>query len=106
LGWKDLPGDDIDSRLLRPTMVNTVANQGEDPELIEAAKKLALQWLDDHSAVDPDMLGVVFRTAARHGDQALFDRFRAQAKKETDENLQGTLLFALGILSTPGWGRA
>lgn len=101
LGWKDLPTDSDDARLLRPTMFSVVANKAEDPELIDAAKKLASQWLDDHRAIDPDMLGVILRTAARHGDQALFDRLHAQAKKETGEDLQGTVLFALGSFTDP-----
>jgi alanyl aminopeptidase len=101
LGWKDLPNDDLDSRLLRPTMFESVADKAEDPELIETAKKLAVAWLDDHRAVDPDMVGSIIHTAARHGDQGLFDRFRAQAKKETDEDPQGMLLGALGSFPNP-----
>jgi cytosol alanyl aminopeptidase len=101
LGWKDLASDNDDSRLLRPTMFSVVANRAQDPELIGTSRKLTLEWLSDHKAVDPDMLNAVILTAARHGDQALFDRFRAQAKKETDENLQGTLLFAMGSFPDP-----
>jgi alanyl aminopeptidase len=47
------------------------------------------------------MLDVVLTDAARHGDRALFDRMRAQAKKETDENVRGTLLNALGSFRDP-----
>ena len=101
LGWKDLPSDNDDARLLRPAMFNTVANKAEDPELIDAAKKLALQWIDDHKAIDRDMLGPILRTAARHGDRTLFDRLHAQAKKETDEDIQGTVLFAMGSFTDP-----
>jgi alanyl aminopeptidase len=101
LGWKAKPGESDDDRLLRPLLLSVVANQAEDQELIAAAKTLALAWLDDRKAVVPDMLGPVLSAAARHGDQALFDRLRAAAKKEKDEDIQRTLLYAMGLFPQP-----
>ena len=101
LGWKSKAGEGEDARFLRRSVVSVVANQAEDPEFIAQAKQLALAWLDDHKAVDPDMVGVVLNTAARHGDRDLFDRMRAAAKKETDENFRGDLLFGLGSFPDP-----
>ena len=86
LGWKTKAGESEDARLLRPALLRVLANQGQDSKLIAQAKKLALAWLDDHKAVDPDMLGVVLTTAARFGYRDLFDRMRAAAKKEKEEN--------------------
>jgi alanyl aminopeptidase len=101
LGWKTKAGESEDARLLRPALLSVLANQAEDSELIAQAKKLALAWLDDHKAVDPDMVGVVLTTAARHGDRDLFDRMHAAAKKEKEENFRGTLLFSLGTFQDP-----
>jgi alanyl aminopeptidase len=101
LGWKAKPGESDDDRLLRPELLDVVANQAEDPELIAEAKSLALAWLDDRKAVASDMLEPVLNTAARHGDQALFDRLRAAAKQEKDENIQRHLLTALGSFPQP-----
>ncbi|MGC9998407.1 MAG: M1 family metallopeptidase [Terriglobia bacterium] len=101
LGWKAKPDDSEDARLLRPTVLDVVANQAEDLQLIAQAKKLALAWLDDHKAVDPDMVPVVLTTAARHGDRDLFDRMRAAAKQETQENFRRNLLFSLGSFQDP-----
>ena len=101
LGWKRKEGESEDDRLLRPSLLSVIANQAEDSEAITQAKKLALAWLDDHSAVKPDMLGVVLTTAARHGDRELFERMRAAAKNEKEENFRGTLLFSLGSFPDP-----
>ena len=101
LGWKTKAGESEDARLLRPALLRVLANQGQDSELIAQAKKLALAWLDDHTAVDPDMLGVVLTTAARYGDRDLFDRMHAAAKKEKEESFRGTLLFSLGSFQDP-----
>jgi alanyl aminopeptidase len=101
LGWKTKAGESEDARFLRPALLRVLANQGQDSELIAQAKKLALAWLDDHKAVDPDMVGVVLTTAARYGDRDLFDRMRAAAKKEKEENFRGDLLFSLGSFQDP-----
>ena len=101
LGWQNKPTDDDDARLLRPTLMNVMANQAEDPEFIEQAKKLASAWFDDHKAVDRNMLDVVMTTAAAHGDRAFFDRLRDAARKATDEETQRTLLNALGSFRDP-----
>jgi alanyl aminopeptidase len=101
LGWKTKPGESEDARLLRPSLQGLVGNGAEDPEAIAEAKRLALAWLDDHKAVDPDMVGVVLSIAARRGDRDLFDRMRAAAKTETNENFRGDLIFCLGLFQDP-----
>ena len=101
LGWKTKPGENEDARFLRPSLQGVVANGAEDPEAIAEAKRLALAWLDDHKAVDPDMVGAVLSVAARHGDRDLFDRMRAAAKQETNESFRGDLIFCLGLFQDP-----
>ena len=101
LGWKVKANESEDARFLRLSLLNVVANEAEDSELIAQAKQLALAWLDDHKAVDPDMVGVVLNTAAWHGDRELFDRLRAAAKKEKDEAFREHLLFSLGHFQDP-----
>src|SRR5690606_34513825 len=76
IGWAPKKGETDDQRLMRPSLLSWVANVGEDPQLIKTARKLTDRWLIDHKAVDPDLVGLVLRTAARHGDRALFERFR------------------------------
>jgi alanyl aminopeptidase len=78
LGWKAKAADDEDTRLLRRTLVQLVADQGEDGDLGAEARRLALAWADDRQAVDPDIVDVVLHVAARRGDRALFDRLRGE----------------------------
>ena len=101
LGWESKPGESDDARLLRPALEALIANQAEDPAAIAKAKSLALTWLDDHKAVQPDMLNTVLVTAAHHGDRASFDRIRMAAKQEKDERVRETLLFAMGSFRDP-----
>src|SRR6201998_3564951 len=101
LGWMARPDDTDDDRLLRPVLEEVMADQAEDAASIAEAKRLALAWLNDHQAVGPDMVGTVLLAAAQHGDRDLFDQMRAAAKREKDEQIQGTLLFALGSFPDP-----
>ncbi len=82
-------------------LIGFVANAGEDSALIAEADRLARQWLDDHSAVTPDMAPFVLSTAARHGDRTLYDRFLAELNKTSDEGLRGDLLAAIGSFRDP-----
>jgi hypothetical protein len=101
LGWKVSPGETDDARLLRPLVLRVIAKQAEDPEAIAEANRLAAAWLDDHNSVAPDMVEAVLVIAARHGDRDLFDRMRAAAKREKDEDFRGTLLECLGFFPDP-----
>jgi alanyl aminopeptidase len=101
LGWRVKANENEGARSLRPPLLNLVANEAEDSELIAQAKQLALAWLEDHEAVDPDMVGVVLNTAAWHGDRELFDRLRAAAKQEKDETSRARLLSSLGHFQNP-----
>jgi alanyl aminopeptidase len=83
LGWNTRPGEDDETRLLRASLVGLVADLGEDRSLLAEARKLTHRWLRDRSGIEPEMVDAVLRAAAAHGDDALFDRFHQEAKKET-----------------------
>jgi len=101
LGWKSKPGESDDDRLLRWNVLEDVANQSNDAQLITEAKALVWAWLADRKVLDTDMVGEVVRTAARHGDRALFDRLREAAKQEKNELTRRRLLSALGLFPQP-----
>jgi alanyl aminopeptidase len=101
LGWHAPPGEGPDTKQLRPTVLRLVAGDGKDPELIKQATELAWKYLDDHKAVDPELAGTVLHVAARYGDQKLFDRLHAEAKKTTDREDRQRMLSALGAFVDP-----
>ena len=101
LGWKASAYESDDARLLRPRVLDVIANQAEDQATIMEAKTLAAAWLDDHKAIATDMVGTVLATVARHGDRALFDRMRAAARQEKDQNFREALISSLGLFPDP-----
>jgi alanyl aminopeptidase len=102
LGWQAKPDDDENTKLLRQTLVEDVAQDGQDRPLIDQAGKLARQWLaGDHKSVEPGMLGPVMHIAAEYGDRDLFDRLKDAAIKEKDQRTRETLIGALGSFRDP-----
>ena len=101
LGWQSKPGEGPDAKELRPELLSLVAGDGNDKALVAEATKLSWKWLDDRTAVDPTVVGSVLRVAARYGDQALYDRLHAEAKKVTDRPERARILSALGGFTDP-----
>jgi cytosol alanyl aminopeptidase len=101
LGWKPKAGEDDDTRLLRRTIVPLVGRDGEDGVLAAQARALALAWLEDHAAIDPDMVGPVLGVAAHHGDSALFERFYRAAREAGERSDRLMLLGALAGFRPP-----
>jgi alanyl aminopeptidase len=101
LGWHSKPGEGTDAKELRPSLLSLVAGTGKDPQLIDEATKLAWKWLDDHAAIEPELVSTALHVAARYGDQKLFDRLHADAKRTQDREERGRLLSAIGAFSDP-----
>jgi alanyl aminopeptidase len=101
LGFASQGKESEDTRLLRPILVSLVAKRGEDKQLQKEALPLALKWLEDHGAIEAEMVDAVLSTAARSGDRALFDRVHAAARKTQDRTERAHLLNAMGSFQDP-----
>ncbi|HEY0992535.1 MAG TPA: M1 family metallopeptidase [Kofleriaceae bacterium] len=101
LGWRAHPGEDENTKQLRRSVLPLVADEGRDAELIKQATELAWKWLDAHSAVEADIVPGVLEVASSNGDQKLFDRLHAEAKKAADRVERERLLGAMGNFSDP-----
>jgi alanyl aminopeptidase len=101
IGWKPKAGEDEQIRLLRPQLLATVADKGEDKALFDEANALAQRYLDDPRAVDNDLVDAVLGVAAHRGDQKLFDRLHEGAKKSKDQVQRGHLIEAMSQFRDP-----
>lgn len=101
LGWTARPGESTETTLLRPTLVRQVATWGGDAELAAEARVLAEKWISDHSAVSPNMVSSVLRTAAYFGDKALAIRFFDGLKNEKDKQVRQAGFSALASFRDP-----
>jgi alanyl aminopeptidase len=101
LGLLSRPGESEEVRLLRRALVSAVGGLGRDPELQKDALALFLRWLDDPSAVDPDMVEAVLAVGAASADRALVERLRAEVLRAGDREQRQRLIGALGALRDP-----
>ncbi len=101
LGWTAKAGESDDVRDLRPSLIGLVAGKGADPQLTIEATKLTWKWLDDHKAIEPEMVGVALGIAAKNGDRKLWERFYAEAKKTSDRQERGRMLGAMASFTDP-----
>ncbi|HEV7555257.1 MAG TPA: M1 family aminopeptidase [Kofleriaceae bacterium] len=95
VGWQSRPGEDDNAKQLRPQLLAVVANYGHDKALIAKATELTWKWLDDHKAIQPELVNATLGIAGRYGDQKLFDRMHAEAKATKDRDVRGRLLDAM-----------
>jgi alanyl aminopeptidase len=101
IGWTPKPGEDEQIRLIRPTLLQVVADKGEDRALRAQAEVLAQRFLDDPRAVDNDTVSSALFVAARYGDKRLFDRLHEAAKKSKDQVQRSHLLRAMTAFQDP-----
>lgn len=103
LGLAPRKGEDEETRLLRPQVVEIAGDHGEDAQLAAGARKLAEAWLANRAAVSAEMVPVVLELAAQHGDRALFGKLRGAALQKTqDRSDRQRMLTALGQFRDPG----
>jgi len=88
IGWFPRSGEPEDIGLLRPQLLHDVATYGADRQLAQQARGLADKWLEDRSAVDPNLVESVLRTAGYYGDKGLIDRYLAAFKKTGERQVR------------------
>ncbi len=98
LGWREAPTDGPATIELRQLVVPLVANEGQDAALRAEAKKLAIAWLADHSAVSDNVAPLVLATAVRTGDTQVFESILTLVKTEPDRRARKFMLNALAAV--------
>jgi alanyl aminopeptidase len=101
LGLTPRPGEDEDTRLLRPMLITLAGRQGEDPKLVAESKKLASKWLADHKAVSQDVLFAVLGMASASASAEFAPKFLEAWKKEPERKVRQQLLGALASTKDP-----
>jgi len=90
-----------DARILRPSLLRLVGDEGGDLTLRSDAQKLALEWLADHKATSPELASAALYLAAIASDAPLHDKLHAAAKAEPDRVERQRILEAMGAVRAP-----
>jgi aminopeptidase N len=80
LGYTAKPNEPPTDRQKRAILFNLLGNIGNDPQVVQQARTMAQAYMRDPQSVDPTLASTVLAVAARHGDAALYDQFKAQMK--------------------------
>lgn len=80
VGWEAKPGESEEQRNLRPLLLTALGGNGQDPEAIAEARKLAEQALHEPGSVRPELATAAFGLAASKGGPDFYDQIMAGMK--------------------------
>ena len=99
-GWDARPGEGHLDALLRSTVLSQ-AGAYQDSETIRQATDKFKQYLEDRSAVAPDLRGVVISLAAQAGDRVTYDQIWDLEKETSLAEEKIRLLLSLARFTQP-----
>ena len=101
LGFDAVSSESDDRRVLRATVVDALGTIAEDADVIARARAAVDRALTGASSLDPTLADAVVRTAAAHGDAALFDALVAASERASSPESQYRYLNALPEFRDP-----
>ncbi len=96
LGFAERKGEPEDARILRPTLLELVGDEGEDAQLRSRARTVADRWLSNHDATSPELASAALFLSAIAGNAAFYETLHARARAEKDRVERQRILAAMG----------
>jgi aminopeptidase N len=101
LGYTAKASDSPEDKQKRALLFEGLGNLGEDPEVIQQARTMVQQLMENPSSVDGTLAPAVVSVAARHGDVELYNQFKAQLQKASSPQQYYMFARALGQFPEP-----
>jgi len=103
LGWQPALDEPADERIKRAAVITALGRLARVQEVRAEARRRLERYLEDRSALDPNLVAAVAGLAARDGDAALYERYlaRKRASATTDPEEEERFLFALASFENP-----
>jgi aminopeptidase N len=101
VGFSGPSSESDDRRSLRAAVVAALGTIALDPDVIAKARTAVDRALAGSAELEPTMAGAVIKTAAMHGDAALFEAFSGAAERASDPDERYRYLYALGEFRDP-----
>jgi puromycin-sensitive aminopeptidase len=102
VGWDARPGEADAVRLRRAAAVRALGVVAREPAVVSEAGARLDRWLGgDHAALEPNLHDAAVTLAARTGDAARLEAFRALFAKEADPAFRRRYLLALASFEAP-----
>ncbi len=95
LTWEAPSGETSEQRITRATVLGVLGVEGQDPEVIAGARRVAQQYMTDPSSVDAVIADRALPIAAINGDEAFFNQVLEHIKSapspEVAERFRGLI---------------
>jgi aminopeptidase N/puromycin-sensitive aminopeptidase len=101
VGWKAAPNEPVSRADVRRTVLSGLAFTGRDPQVLQQARQMADQYVQDPTSVDPNLSGWAVSAAALTGDTALYDKYMSALKTAKAPNIYYTFFYALSTFRDP-----
>src|SRR6184192_1523585 len=101
LGWVPAAGEDDPTRLRRAALLHLLGGIAETPAVLAEARARLDAYLEDRGTLDPNLADPVVGLAARVGDEALYDRYRALVAEARTPQERRRFLLGLAAFRTP-----
>ncbi|HSG99502.1 MAG TPA: ERAP1-like C-terminal domain-containing protein, partial [candidate division Zixibacteria bacterium] len=95
-GFEAREGEDEVVASLRPTLIGTLADEGQHTEALERCERAARRYLADPGSVDPGLIGTALVMSAKRGDLELYREYRRRFEAASDPAERSRFLEALG----------
>ncbi|MGI8432149.1 MAG: M1 family metallopeptidase, partial [Chthoniobacterales bacterium] len=100
VGWLAKPGQPPSLTLLRASLLRGLGTLG-DSDIIASCRSRFDQFLDDPSAIAPDLRPAVFAVVGRYADNQAWEKLHALGEKTTSTEEKGRYYEALGQATAP-----
>ena len=101
LGFSPRKGEDEDTRLMRPWLLELAGEGGGDPVLVAEAKKLTVNWLADPQSVPQELVARVLAISGRHAGTEFIPKFQAALKTAKERKVRQQLIRGLSSVKDP-----
>jgi len=99
LGWEESAADTHQDKLLRPTIL-ALASVADEPDVVEEALR-RFEAMKRPEDLPPDLRGVIYTTAARHGGTETFEKLLALHNASNSSEERMTLCAAITDFKQP-----
>jgi aminopeptidase N len=101
VGFSGSSSETDDRRSLRATVIAALGTIAHDPEVVARARSAIDRALAGNADIEPTVARAIVKTAAMHGDAALFEALVAAAERASDPDEHYRFLYALGEFRDP-----
>ena len=100
-GWDRKNGEEEAVSILRPTLMDWMADEGRDDAALTRAEQLAQSFRADRGSIDPSLVNVALRLSAIRGKADLYDEYQKRFEQATAPTDRDPLLDAMGSFRDP-----